>query len=362
MSKKFTKPLDNLETLSSLDFITSTTFTNLFTHQPRYLQIPTENHGRSLDYHLKAAMKVQASKNLRLFTSQPTNVQFRPNLYLTKAGQEIFPVIVDCALNPFILGNIPNIKIHPIIAVFAQTIWKHQLPHIPVNDHIQYESIIDSCLSDFKVTITTRDFQTQLKSWNTKYTSLNMHHDRFLDLIASETDLFEVHSLVIQRKKVNGMSPQFGDEYFIDQLVKDILIDKAKPIINKVWQNRKNNDVLGILSKREIDIFGTETLRLIFFVEKESSDWQDFKESSLYIDLQPYFIDNAVDRVALGTIASMNAGVSSLYQSQEQNYYDLNQLYVGERLKVLKAQLIGSDFWARIDNHNPTVSIERKLY
>jgi hypothetical protein len=120
--------------------------------------------------------------------------------------------------------------------------------------------------------------------------------------------------------------------------------------------------VLGILSKREIDIFGTETLRLIFFVEKESSDWQDFKESSLYTDLEPYFIDNAVDRVALGTIASMNAGVLPLYQSQEQNYYDLNQLYVGERLRVLKAQLIGSDFWARIDNHDPTVSIERKLY
>lgn len=42
MSKKFTKPLDNLETLSSLDFITTTTLTNLFTHQPRYLQIPTK--------------------------------------------------------------------------------------------------------------------------------------------------------------------------------------------------------------------------------------------------------------------------------------------------------------------------------
>lgn len=362
MNKKFTKPLDNLETLSSLDFITTTTRTHLFTHQPAFLQIPTENHGRSLDYYFKAGMKIQASKNLRIFTTQPTNVQFRPNLYLTKAGQEIFPVIVDCTLNPFILGRVPNIKIHPIIAVLAQTIWKHQLPRIPVNDHIQYESIIDYCLSDFKVTIKTRDFQTQLKSWNTKYTSLNMHYDRFLDLIASETDLFEVHSLVIQRKKLNGKSPQFGDEHFIDQLVKDILIDKAKPIINKVWQNRKNNDVLGILSKREIDIFGTETLRLIFFVQKKSSDWRDFKESRLYTDLQPYFIDNAVDCVALGTIASMNAGILPLYQSQEQNYYDLNQIYVGERLKILKAQLVGSDFWIRIDDHNPTVTIERKPY
>lgn len=361
MSKKFTKPLDNLETLSSLDFITTTTLTNMFTHQPRYLQIPTKNHGRSLDYHLKAAMKVQASKNLKLFTSQPTNVQFRPNLYLTKAGQEIFPVIVDCALNPFILGNVPNIKIHPILAVFAQTIWKHQLPHIPVNDHIQYESIIDYCLSDFKVTITTRDFQSQLKSWNTKYTNLKTQYDSFLDLIVSETDRFEVHSLTIQRKKVNGMSPQFGDEHF-DQLVKDILIDKAKPIIKKVWQNRKNNDVLGILSKREIDVFGTETLRLIFFVEKKSSDWQEFKASSLYEDLQPYLIDNPVDRVTLGVIPSMNAGVLPLYQSQEHNYYNLNQLYAEERLKVLKAQLVGSDFWIRINDHNPTVSIERKLY
>jgi hypothetical protein len=233
--------------------------------------------------------------------------------------------------------------------------------NLPVNDHIQYESIIDYCLSDFKVTITTRDFQSQLKSWNTKYTNLKTQYDSFLDLIVSETDRFEVHSLTIQRKKVNGMSPQFGDEHF-DQLVKDILIDKAKPIIKKVWQNRKNNDVLGILSKREIDVFGTETLRLIFFVEKKSSDWQEFKASSLYEDLQPYLIDNPVDRVTLGAIPSMNAGVLPLYQSQEHNYYNLNQLYAEERLKVLKAQLVGSDFWIRINDHNPTVSIERKLY
>lgn len=362
MSKKFAKPFDALETQASLDFISTTTLVYLITQQPVPFQIPTDNHARKLNDHLKAGMKIQTSKSIRLFSTQPTDVQFRPNLYLTKSGQLILPVIVDCARNPFIVGGVPNIKIHPMISVLAQTIWKHQLPHLPVNDHIQYESIIDYCLSDFKVSITTREFQTQLKSWNTKYTSLKTHYDRFLDLIASETDRFEVHSLAIQRKKVNGMSPQFGDEHFIDQLVKDILIDKAKPIINKVWQNRKNNDVLGILSKREIDIFGTETLRLIFFVEKESSDWQDFKASSLYEDLQPYFINNAVDCIALGAIPSMNAGVLPLYQFQEHNYYDLNQLYVGERLKVLKAQLVGSDFWIRIEDHNPTVSIERKLY
>ena len=58
----------------------------------------------------------------------------------------------------------------------------------------------------------------------------------------------------------------------------------------------------------------------------------------------------------------MNAGVLPLYQSQEHNYYDLNHLHVGERLKVLKAQIVGSDFWIRIDDHNPTVRIEHKLY
>lgn len=58
----------------------------------------------------------------------------------------------------------------------------------------------------------------------------------------------------------------------------------------------------------------------------------------------------------------MNAGILPLYQSQEHNYYDLNQIQVGERLKVLKGQLVGSDFWIRIDDHNPTVTIERKPY
>lgn len=362
MNKKFTKQLDALETLSSLDFINQTTQVGLLIQQPVYQQILSINYGRNLDYYFKAGMKIQSSKNMRIFTPQPTDKQFRPNLYLTKAGQMIFPVICDCGQNPLILEKIPNIKINPMIAVLAQTIWNHNLPFLPVNDHIQYESIINHFLSDFKVRITTRDFQTQFKSWNTKFTYVNNQYDRFMDVIASETDLFEVHSLVIQRKKVNGLYPQFGDEHFIDQLAKEILIDKAKPIIKRVWQNRKNNDVLGILSKREMNIFGSETLRLIFFVQKKSSDWQNFRESNLYTDLRPFFIEDAADYVALGMIASMNAGVLPLYQSQEHNYYDLNQLHVGERLKVLKAQIVGSDFWIRIDDHNPTVRIEHKLY
>lgn len=60
--------------------------------------------------------------------------------------------------------KVPNIKINPTINTLAQTIWDHNLTFLQMNDHIQYEWIINNFLSNFKVRITTQEFQTQIKS------------------------------------------------------------------------------------------------------------------------------------------------------------------------------------------------------
>lgn len=55
----------------------------------------------------------------------------------------------------------------------------------------------------------------------------------------------------------------------------------------------------------------------------------------------------------------MNSGIAPLYQEQEQNYYDLNQIHVGNRLNVLKAQLVVPDHWFRLRDNAPSLKIER---
>ena len=362
MSKKFTTPFSALETYESMKYVYETTkaYTSPTNAYLSFHKQPSQP--ASLNQYLQMAIATQTGKNLRLFTTRLTDVRFNHYLYLTKYGVNSLPVIMDSAWNPLILGSVKDATLHPTIMELAQTFHKHQIFNLPMHDHVQYENQINHCLSDFKVSIMTQAFQKQYTSWITKFRSTDLYYDKFLDLIASKTDLFEVHSLLIQRRTMNGMIPQFGDADFIDSTVEKILQEQAKPILDKVWRNRGKNNVLGILSKRETDINGTQTLRLIFFVGKEFSDWYKFDQSEFYAELSPFFIEQGANCIALGEIPSMNSGLQPLFQGQEHNYYDFNQQFTGERLKILKAQLVGSDFWLRINAHNSTVKVERKLY
>ena len=91
--------------------------------------------------------------------------------------------------------------------------------------------------------------------------------DPKLNLFKSDAYIFMQQSLV-QLKTASGRMPQFGDEQFKDQTENEMLADLVKPIIKAVWLNKDSNDVIGILSKNEIDIVGDISKRLIFFVKK----------------------------------------------------------------------------------------------
>lgn len=351
-----TKVLDALETQGSLNFLNEMIFPSPNRHADiQHIAIPT----RMLANYYDLALKVQKVKRTTIFTMKPTDFRYSPNLYLTKLGHEFMLLIRDITCNPLITHSRSSLCLNPIIVELVQKIIAHRLPYIPITDHVQYESMIDHCISDFKVSTTTRDFQTQLRNWNTRFKSAMYEYDSFMQRIQETTDRFEVHSMVVQRRLKNGQPLQFDDMGFTDQSNEEVVMDKAKLIIKAVWRNKRKNKVIGVLSKREINQAGTDTIRLIFFMRKEYSDWEDFHKTALYSDLSAFFIDHPIDRIALGHIGSMNARIVPLFQQQELNYYDLNQNYVGERLRHLKAQLVSTDFWIRVRSKQQTIKVER---
>ena len=140
----------------------------------------------------------------------------------------------------------------------------------------------------------------------------------------------------------------------------EIVKEKCNEIIQDVWKKRVKNNVLGILSQEEIDIDQTCSIRLIFIVEKEFSDLVPFKDTPLYEMLEPHFIELNNDRIALGNIGTINSGIVPLFQGQEQNYYDLKQIHVGNRLNALKAQLVIPNYLFRIGDDSRSLNIERE--
>ena len=184
--------------------------------------------------------------------------------------------------------------------------------------------------------------------------------NRFIDTIIDESPRFEVHSIVVQLKTASGKMPQFGDEQFKGQTENEMLADLVEPIIKAVWLNKDSNDVIGILSKNEIDIIGDISKRLIFFVKKEFTDMDNWTDTELFQTVHPFLENTITHCISYGDVPSMNAGVAPMFQGQHLNYYDLNQSGIAPRLNRLKAHLYGTDYWMRVDGDRATVRIEHQ--
>lgn len=305
--------------------------------------------------------KLRTGRRYKIFTNNLTAFPHPniPNLYITNLGSIVFNLIFDNIKNPYTTGQFQNAWIHPEIVLLSQLMLKHNLHHFNPDAYQQIEHACETCFADFKVHIQTRAFMTQFKSWITRYRYCNNSYDRFLEFIYGESSKFEVHSLIVQRKRPNGLEPAFGDPDFRSMTAYEIVKEKCDEIIQNVWRKRNQNNVLGILSREEIDIDQTCSVRLIFFVKKEYSDLVPFKDTPLYQVLESYLIELNYDRIALGNIGTINSGIAPLFQGQEQNYYDLKQIHVGNRLNALKAQLVIPNYLFRIGDDSCSLNIER---
>lgn len=305
--------------------------------------------------------KIESGRRFRIFTNNVTSFAhpFVPNLYITNLGNLVFKIIHDNLENPFTTGKFQNILIHPKIALISQLMIRHSLFSYHFGNYQQIENACEACFADFKVQIQTRDFDTKYKSWITKYSTCNNTYDRFMNFICEESSRFEVHSLIVQRKRINGLELTFDDPGFRDKTAFEIVREKADEIIQDTWRNRNKNNVLGVLSVKEINLQHSCSIRLVFFVRKDFSDVILFKETALYKNLEKYFIDLNLDYISLGQIYTMNSGIAPLFQGQEQNYYDLNQIHTGNRLNILKYQLVIPNYCFRINDYSCSLTVER---
>lgn len=315
----------------------------------------------SLFDYLDVTQHITRAKRIKLFTHNLSAYPHPsiPNLYITNLGFKILNLVSDNVYNPYLQGQFQNTLIHPEIAQLSALMMKYGLNSYHTYDYQRLEHACELCFADFKVQTKTRAFTTQLKSWNSRYDSCHRTYKQFMEFIYQESNKFEIHSVLVQRMRPNGQDALFGDNGFRDMATLDIVKEKCDEIIQNVWRNRKRNNVFGILSREETDINQTCSMRLMFFVKKEYSDLVCFKSTPLFEMLEPYFTELNLDRVALGNIGTINAGIAPLFQGQEQNYYDLDQILVGNRLKTLKAQLLIPNYLFRIGDDVCKLTVER---
>ncbi|ENU21739.1 hypothetical protein F993_03661 [Acinetobacter proteolyticus] len=350
-----------MTTLSALEKVEGNNHLNHITYAYPFRAAYTPVLPLPLFKYCELIQSIKNKKGFRMFTHNPTAFPHPniPNLYFTNLGSQVFQIVLDNTQNPYTTGKFKNTLIHPEIYLLSQLMLRHGIIHIPLMEYQRIEHVCEICFADFKVHTSTRAFMTQINSWNTKLRYCNNSYDRFIKFICAETNKFEVHSLLVQRKLRNSLVSVSDTTEFLDKSAYEIVREKSNEIIQAVWRMRQQNGVLGILSREEMDIEQTSSIRLIFFVRKDFSDLIPFSETSLSDVLTPYLIDHNLDCISLGTVQTMNSGIAPHFQGQEQNYYDLTQIHAGTRLNILKAQLIVPDYWFRIRDDSCSLIVER---
>ncbi|SPL69463.1 hypothetical protein [Acinetobacter stercoris] len=330
--------------------------------QPFIGYTPNNRPSVGLDDYLKLYCMIAENKTFKIISKQPTYECLVPHVYLTPKGVNLLKIIQDIPMNPFLTGKFSDVIIRPEIKLMVDLLHKHTLINFPLGMYQQFEAVVDGFCQDLKVRSKTRDFVSLTNHWDSSFGNSRKAYNRFEDAVLYSNPMFQVHSLLVSAEFMSVDDFSMNPRTFAPVTVDDILQKTSSKIIEAVWENNAKNMTVGIVSKQETNIQGFKSIRLIFFVAREDTDFSPFAESQLYTDVEPFVFREGKTSVVWSDIACMNSGVEPLVYDIESNFYDSNQNYIGMRLTTLKYSLIGPEYWVRFKYTNTTLKVEKSSY
>nr|MBP8206207.1 hypothetical protein [Acinetobacter sp.] len=330
--------------------------------QPFIGYIPNNRPPVGLDDYLKLYLMITENKTFKIISKQPTYDYLVPHVYLTPKGVNLLKIIQDIPINPFLTGKFSDVIIRPEIKLMVDLLYKHRLIDFPLGLYQQFEAVVDGFCQDLKVRSKTRDFMSLKNHWDSSFGNSRKAYNRFEEAVLCNNSMFQVHSLLVSAEFMNVDDFSMDQKTFSPVTVEDMLRATSSKIIEAVWANNAENHTLGILSKQETTIRGFRSIRLIFFVAREDTDFTPFAESQLYTDVEPFVFREGKTSIGWSDITCMNSGVEPLVYGIESNFYDTNQNYIGMRLTTLKYSLIGPEYWVRFKYTNTTFKVEKSSY
>lgn len=253
-------------------------------------------------------------------------------------GHRCCAVLNGMNTDPYILGTMPCVQLAPKIQLQKDLIELHQL-HLANHFHPNFELQFDQFMAHYKMHILTQKHKSLEKAWNKQLEKGTWSYEDFIAKLLGMTHSFDLYCMTL----INDVSKTSRANLSRNYLLFDHHIEE---IINAI-QNFKKANVLGIVGKWETNSFQQINLKLFFFVAKETSDFVPFGETGIYECLNQ-FIDQT------GLIQTM---WSSLSEVMTPNFYNVNQINFGKRLQILKAYLIGTDYYVRIFDNKSTCEV-----
>lgn len=320
-------------------------------------------HSALIDYEAVAISIMNRKTNPRMFIYN-NRVASKPEINLTKFGSSLAPLIRDLSSNPYFkMKQQFNISLHPQVERFVSSLNNSIQEYRLYNpcDHKHIAAVMDSCMTNFKIHSQIRSNKASDRSWEAKYNSLKKKYKQFFQSIMRETEAFEIHTLCIEVEQISDVlyKQAYG---FADKDCPTLIDDICRSIINPIWKSRKQLNLLGVLSKWVIQANGTLAKKLFFFTKVGSQTTEGNHFPHICQALLPFVQNTLKGRVFFDYHILSNTNSMMHFQGLPSNLYDYNQIDINDRLDLVNAYLIGTDYWLRINGNNPTLKIERSLY
>lgn len=346
--------LTNAENFMSIAHLASINKIDMIQRNPLYphvARVPLSDYELLFD-------KIIRGKQFSVLTYSNRGANYGPHCKVTKFGERLLPIVGEYQQNAYLTNQIPHLAINPKIQLLHEKLQGSYLNSIPVESS-HFKANLDILIGSLKVQEKTSKFAHKIKSWDQAYKKSHRSLEEFINQVIFTTELFEVHTLSLHTNFFSGMETYAKVYGATTEFDTEFLNKASAPIIQKVWKNRGETKVIGILSKFEIDIYGVQTKRIFFFVRKKTTDNPNLDENKLFSTVEPFLQNNALNQIQWTIVPSLQHPTINFQIGENSNFYNTNQPHFSNKLDLLKSYLLGTDHWVRIHQNQTTLNIEK---
>ncbi|HAV5345725.1 TPA: hypothetical protein JI077_05755 [Acinetobacter baumannii] len=283
---------------------------------------------------LASWQKVRGAKSTKVTKYYATLGQ-TPQKRFTKFGLELGNMVRFVSNSPYIhLLQQGDITLMPELSQIIQLIQQHGLPRANWDDP-SIDILSEQYVSHVKFQFLTSDFQKDSRNWTNTLKTIHSRYKRFEVELIQQTKGFLIE--VIDISEPDEMYPK-SKKYnaLYDSILKDI--------VNK---HKKRKNVIAILSKWLIAASGQLTLKIFIFVECQASDHLFHNPSKTSELLHP-------STEGYSFVTTKNVPIPN---HLEPNFFHIDAHDFGNRMGLLQAYLLDTDFFMRIGDTATTLEI-----
>lgn len=297
--------------------------------------------------HLKVARKVATAKSVAIYSSV-TKDDGQTELQYKRFGAEFTQSIPYFAQCPFLNGQIFGLTVNPELALYYQSLWQSEIINYTPQMGPLKESFVQPCLEQYQEETHTRAHNQAREQWAAPLLERRGQITDTIKSVLKNSSGFDIYEIT-NYYPLNMANPETSLSDCIQFMP---TIDKE---VVKIISQDDLNHVCAIFAKREITIHQVLKCRYLVLVERKFID--DSKvviNDNVVSEIKHLIEPNSANRVVIETYYCNGFITNNRFLKKMPKFK--------EQIKQLMTYLVGTDWYVRIHDTQPTCQVLYNRY